>query len=95
MTPPLVGTNQVDEKQWLTLKGKYDASGILNFGVTVKSEAYLAGKADAPNPRQYQVTIHRLDPNNDPTLKSMAIADAEDKARTFRPPSTRRRKPTP
>ncbi len=85
VTPPLVGTNQVDEKQWLTLKGKYDASGVLNFGVTVKSEAYLAGKADAPNPRQYQVTIHRLDPNNDPTLKSMAIADAEDKARTFRP----------
>ena len=32
----------------------------------------------------YKVTIHRMDPNNDPTLKSLSIADANDQNRTYR-----------
>ena len=48
-------------------------------------EAIETGTADAPKPKEYKVTIHRMDPNNDPTLKSLSIADANDQNRTYRP----------
>ena len=85
INPPLVGTSLFDEKQWLTLRGKYNEDGTLPVTFTVKSEATVAEKADAPKPKEYKVTIHRMDPNNDPTLKSLSIADANDQNRTYRP----------
>lgn len=87
ITPELTSETLFGEKQWLdNLSDKYkndpDHDGILDLTFEVQSEA---GVVDGGGLRTYTVHIRRLDPNDDATLKSMEVTDADDKKLTYKP----------
>ncbi len=96
-TPALESETLFGEKQWLNNLPKLfagsDTPGILDFKAIVVSEKDQKDKENMSDAeiidknigKTYTVHIHRMDPNDDPTLKALEITNTKDEKVSYTP----------